>query len=131
MRSGERICRSSVGVKAWQTETPTVSAVRPAQCSGCGAASRPAGRNLVVHGDGTRERQHQVRTIALPLVSTGLRGYPVDAAARVAVQTVAAALKAAALPERAIQCAFTSDASAALRAAWSEAAAPSRFESAP
>ena len=57
MRSSERICRSSVGVKAWQTEMPTVSAVRPSRCSGCGAASRPAGRNLVVHGDGTRERQ--------------------------------------------------------------------------
>ena len=57
MRSGERICRSSVGVKAWQTEIPTVSAVRPARCSCCGAASRPAGRNLVIHGDGTRERQ--------------------------------------------------------------------------
>lgn len=57
MRSIERICRSSVGVKAWQTEMPTVSAVRPARCSGCGAATRPAGRKLVVHGDGTRERQ--------------------------------------------------------------------------
>ncbi len=57
MRSGERICRSSVGVKAWQTEIPTVSAVRPARCSCCGSASRPAGRNLVIHGDGTRERQ--------------------------------------------------------------------------
>jgi hypothetical protein len=57
MRSSERICRSPVGVKAWQTEMPTVLAVRPACCSGCGAASRPAGRNLVVHGDGTRERQ--------------------------------------------------------------------------
>ena len=34
-----------------------MSAVRPARCPGCGAASCPAGRNLVVHGDGTRERQ--------------------------------------------------------------------------
>ena len=57
MRSSERICRSWVGVKAWLRETPTVSAVRPARCSGCGAASCPAGGNLVVHGDGTRERQ--------------------------------------------------------------------------
>jgi hypothetical protein len=57
MRSSERICRSGIGVKAWQGEMPTVSAVRPARCSGCRAASRPAGRNLVVHGDGTRERQ--------------------------------------------------------------------------
>lgn len=36
---------------------PTVSAVRPARCLGCGAASCPVGCNLVVHGDGTRERQ--------------------------------------------------------------------------
>jgi ferredoxin len=36
---------------------PTVSAVRPSHCHACGAASQPAGRNLVVHGDGTRERQ--------------------------------------------------------------------------
>jgi ferredoxin len=57
MGSSDRICRSSVGVKAWQSAMPTVSAVRPARCSGCGAASCPAGRNLVVHGDGTRERQ--------------------------------------------------------------------------
>jgi ferredoxin len=36
---------------------PSVSAVRPARCRGCGAASQPLGRNVVVHGDGTRERQ--------------------------------------------------------------------------
>lgn len=36
---------------------PSTSEVRPARCSGCGAASRPHGANLVVHGDGTRERQ--------------------------------------------------------------------------
>lgn len=57
MRSHESVCRSSLDVKAWRAEMPSVSAVRPARCHGCGAASRPAGRNLVVHGDGTRERQ--------------------------------------------------------------------------
>ncbi len=36
---------------------PSPSEVRPAQCMGCGAASRPHGGRLVVHGDGTRERQ--------------------------------------------------------------------------
>jgi len=46
-----------VGVKDWQAEMPSVSAVRPPQCLGCGAASRPAGEPLAVHGDGTRERQ--------------------------------------------------------------------------
>ena len=56
-RSAEKICRSSLDVKTWQAEMPSVSAVRPARCCGCGAASRPSGCNLVVHGDGTRERQ--------------------------------------------------------------------------
>lgn len=36
---------------------PSPSEVRPARCMGCGAASRPHGGRLVVHGDGTRERQ--------------------------------------------------------------------------
>ncbi len=36
---------------------PSTSEARPARCCGCGAASRPPGENLVVHGDGTRERQ--------------------------------------------------------------------------
>lgn len=57
MRSKERICRSSLGVKAWQAEMPSVSVARPSQCHGCGAASRPTGLNLVIHGDGTRDRQ--------------------------------------------------------------------------
>lgn len=57
MRSDQRICRSALSVKAWLAEMPSVSVVRPAQCPCCGAASRPAGGNLVVHGDGTRERQ--------------------------------------------------------------------------
>ncbi|HXX68371.1 MAG TPA: hypothetical protein VEK07_14370 [Polyangiaceae bacterium] len=57
MRSKERICRSALGVKVWQAEIPSVSAARPGRCPGCGAASRPEGGNLVVHGDGTRERQ--------------------------------------------------------------------------
>lgn len=55
--SSERICRSSLGVKAWLAEMPTPSAVRPSRCVGCAAASRPAGKSLVIHGDGTRERQ--------------------------------------------------------------------------
>ena len=33
------------------------SEARPTRCCGCGAASRAPGANLVVHGDGTRERQ--------------------------------------------------------------------------
>jgi ferredoxin len=36
---------------------PSPSESRPSRCCGCGAASRPHGALLVVHGDGTRERQ--------------------------------------------------------------------------
>ena len=64
VRSHDKICRSSLGVKAWQAQMPSVSLARPGRCRGCGAAARPAGGNLVVHGDGTRERQ--VRGPATP-----------------------------------------------------------------
>lgn len=37
--------------------TPSVEAVRPATCPGCGAASRPVQGRLVLHGHGLRERQ--------------------------------------------------------------------------
>ena len=57
MRSNESVSRSSLGVKAWRDAMPSVSAVRPTRCRMCGAASQPVGRNLVVHGDGTRDRQ--------------------------------------------------------------------------
>ena len=56
MRSKESVCRSSLGVNAWHEVMPSVSAVRPPKCRSCGAASQPLGRNIVVHGDGTRER---------------------------------------------------------------------------
>jgi ferredoxin len=36
---------------------PSTSEARPARCCACGSASRSPGANLVVHGDGTRERQ--------------------------------------------------------------------------
>jgi hypothetical protein len=49
--------RAAVGIKAWLAKTPHVDEVRPAQCAGCGAASRPVGDRLVVHGHGLLERQ--------------------------------------------------------------------------
>jgi ferredoxin len=36
---------------------PSTEEARPGRCLGCGVASRPYGANLVIHGDGTRERQ--------------------------------------------------------------------------
>jgi hypothetical protein len=49
--------RAAVGIKAWIAKTPCVDEVRPAQCAGCGAASRPVGAPLVVHGHGLLARQ--------------------------------------------------------------------------
>ena len=48
---------SAIGIKAWLEKTPGVDAVRPSRCVGCGRASRPVGRQLVVHGHGFVERQ--------------------------------------------------------------------------
>jgi len=38
-------------------QLPSVGAVRPSHCPGCGVASRPVGRALVLHGHGVRTRQ--------------------------------------------------------------------------
>jgi hypothetical protein len=56
-RSDSRLIRTGVGIKAWITKTPTVEEVRPVQCAACGAASRPVGGPLVIHGHGLLERQ--------------------------------------------------------------------------
>jgi O-acetyl-ADP-ribose deacetylase (regulator of RNase III) len=66
-------------------------------------------------------REHALRTIALPCISTGIYGYPMEAAARVAVSTIAESLAAHALPEKAILCAFSNDAMVALESALSGA----------
>jgi hypothetical protein len=49
--------QAAVGIKAWITRTPCVDEIRPVQCAGCGAASRPVGSRSVVHGHGLLERQ--------------------------------------------------------------------------
>jgi hypothetical protein len=41
-----------VGIKAWIAKTPCVDEVRPAHCAGCGAASRPVGSGVELHGHG-------------------------------------------------------------------------------
>lgn len=56
-QSGAGIVYSTVDVKKWAEEIPTVDAVRPGCCSRCGAPSRPLGASLVVVGHGMRERQ--------------------------------------------------------------------------
>jgi hypothetical protein len=51
------VIRAAVGIKAWIAKLPGVDEVRPAQCAGCGTASRPVGEKLAVHGHGLLERQ--------------------------------------------------------------------------
>lgn len=51
-------------------------------------------------------RQHHLRTIAFPGISTGVYRFPVRYAAEVAIATVAAELAQHALPERVILCTF-------------------------
>jgi len=47
------------------------------------------------------------RTIALPAISTGIYGYPLERATGIAIRTATWALALAALPERAIFCCFS------------------------
>jgi O-acetyl-ADP-ribose deacetylase (regulator of RNase III) len=58
--------------------------------------------------------ERQLRTIAFPCISTGIFGYPIRPAARVAVAAVARALEGGALPERVVLCAFDERAEEAL-----------------
>lgn len=65
-RSGLGIVYARVDVKIWVTDFPSVSAVRPAHCSRCGAASCPHGQSIVLRGHGIRQRQ-----VRGPLDATG------------------------------------------------------------
>ena len=49
--------RTAVAIKSWIAQTPSVEEVRPVRCAGCGAASRPVGGSLNVHGQGLMQRQ--------------------------------------------------------------------------
>ena len=55
-RSDTRIIQSGIDVKFWAQVPPSCSAVRPASCPGCGAASREPGKSLRVVGHGLRGR---------------------------------------------------------------------------
>jgi len=51
--------------------------------------------------------KHGLRTIAFPSISTGAYGYPIESAARIAVDTVREVLMASAMPEEVTFCCFS------------------------
>jgi O-acetyl-ADP-ribose deacetylase len=60
-------------------------------------------------------RDHAVRSIAFPAISTGTYGFPLDRATAIAVSTVAEFLRGNELPERVIFSCFGAEAVAAYR----------------
>jgi O-acetyl-ADP-ribose deacetylase (regulator of RNase III) len=65
----------------------------------------------------TIARERQLRSIAFPCISTGIFGYPLHEAARVAVAAVTRSLAGGPLPERVVLCAFDAAAHHALTSA--------------
>jgi O-acetyl-ADP-ribose deacetylase (regulator of RNase III) len=61
--------------------------------------------------------RHGLRTVAFPSISTGIYGYPVEDASRVAARTVAAFLTEDETVESVTFCTFTEESTAAMRAA--------------
>lgn len=56
-QSNSRIVHHRLVVKQWVASPPSVEEARPGACVACGAASRPTGGHLVLHGHGFRDRQ--------------------------------------------------------------------------
>jgi hypothetical protein len=56
-KSSSQIVHHALGVKHWMVSPPSVEEARPGACVVCGAASRPTGGRLGLHGHGLRDRQ--------------------------------------------------------------------------
>ncbi|SFL13564.1 O-acetyl-ADP-ribose deacetylase [Lysobacter sp. cf310] len=54
-------------------------------------------------------QRHALRSIAFPSISTGIYGYPIEAAARIAIATVTTALAAQAQPPRTLFCCYSAE----------------------
>ncbi len=69
-QSSTRIVHIGIDVKSWTSRLPTVDEVRPGRCPGCGAASRPSGGRIHLHGHGlrTRDQWGPVEAAAPPAV---------------------------------------------------------------
>jgi len=55
-KSTNRFSEAGIEVKIWQRELPSVDAVRPGRCPGCGTAGAPAGGRIGLVGHGLRTR---------------------------------------------------------------------------
>ncbi len=97
-QSDSRVIRVAVGIKRWLAKTPRVDEVRPAHCSGCGSASRPVGRRLVVHGHGLLARQ--VRGVLSPNEPAAVLSLSVRRYACQLCRTVMTVVPAGMLPRR-------------------------------
>ena len=69
-------------------------------------------------------RQHAITSIAFPSISTGIFGYPLDAAADIAVATIRAELAHPGSPARVVLCTFNPENTRAIHGALSRQSAP-------